>query len=80
MDTYKQHQRDVRDAYLITAADAVHWSLDSVYQDTPLIRRGGDGAWDNDQVRTAEHPQWYSGTVLLVQCWYSAADTVLLPQ
>ena len=42
----KVFERDVINMHLVTSTDAVHWDLQSVYQDHRLVNRGGIGSWD----------------------------------
>jgi len=53
VNTTKRHERDTVDAYLVTSRDGARWELGSVYASQPLVRRGADGAWDNDQITAA---------------------------
>ena len=46
VNTTCRHERDVRDAYLVTSTDGAHWDLSNIYQNKPLIERGGSGAWE----------------------------------
>jgi len=50
LNSTMRHERDVMDVYLATSRDGVRWELDSVYNDQPLIERGAEGEWDNDQM------------------------------
>jgi hypothetical protein len=49
-DLETRHERDVLNFYLATSRDGVNWDLSWVYAGTPLVPRGGDGAWDKDGV------------------------------
>jgi hypothetical protein len=52
-DHVKRHERDVLGCYLATSRDGVAWNLEWVYAGTPLVERGGDGAWDKDMILPA---------------------------
>ena len=42
----KVFERDVINMHLVTSTDAVHWDLQSVYQERRLVERGEVGRWD----------------------------------
>jgi len=68
-DHVKRHERDVVNTYLATSRDAVNWDLAAIYTEQPLVKRGGDNAWDKDMVfpsswiitRDQEHWIYYGG-------------------
>jgi hypothetical protein len=49
-DRVRRHERDVMNYYLATSRDADSWDLRWVYEQKPLVPRGGDGAFDKDIV------------------------------
>jgi len=52
VDLKKRHERDTRESYLVVSSNGLDWDLSSIYEGRPVIDRGGDGAWDKDQIMT----------------------------
>ena len=53
----------MRDVYLVTSRDGIKWDLSSIYRDEPLIQRGREKEWDNDQVRREKKRMCRTGAI-----------------
>lgn len=69
-DLHKRHERDIMNVYLVASHDGVHWNMDPVERELPLIPRGPDGSFDKDLILPAStvvtwqgrHWLYYSGS------------------
>lgn len=47
-DLSNRHERDVMNVYMAMSRDGDTWDLTAVYEQQPIIERGGDGSFDKD--------------------------------
>ena len=70
-DPTRRHERDVMNFYIATSRDADSWDLRWVYSGQTMIRRGGEGDFDNDLLLAASSIVTYKDRHWI---YYSAAN------